>query len=122
MAGEPWSRPYTVDGTTYVPEERPPVGKTFRGIASYYAGDFHGKKTSNGETFDMYGLTAAHKTWPINTWVEVKNLANGRTVIVRINDRGPFVDGRILDLSYGAAQELHMLETGTAEVEVTILR
>ena len=70
----------------------------------------------------MHGLTAAHCTLPLNTWVEVRNIANRRTVIVRVNDRGPFVDGRIIDLSYGAAQELHMVETGVQEVEVTVLR
>ena len=98
-------------------------GKIFKGLASYYAKDFHGKRTANGEIFDMYGLTAAHKTLPFNTWLEVKNLSNGRTVIVRINDRGPFVKGRIIDLSYGAAREIHMVETGVQNVEhLRILR
>ena len=97
-------------------------GKKIRGLASYYAKQFHGKKTANGETFDMYGLSAAHKTLPFNTWLEVKNLSNGRTIIVRINDRGPFVKGRIIDLSYGAAKELHMLNAGVQEVELTIIR
>ncbi len=116
--------PYKHEGRTYVPEEKPSAGKTFRGMASYYGYNdgFHGKPTSNGETFDMHGLTAAHKTWPMNTWIEVRNLANNRTVIVRINDRGPFVDNRILDLSYGAAKEIGMLDTGVQEVEITILR
>jgi len=91
-------------------------------LASYYSDEFHGRKTSNGEIFDMNGLTAAHKTFPFNTWLEVRNLENQRTVIVRINDRGPFVDGRIIDLSYGAAKELHMLGAGVQEVEVTVLR
>ena len=97
-------------------------GTKYRGKASFYAEDFHGKKTSNGEVFDMYGLTAAHQTLPFNTWLEVKNLANGRTVIVRVNDRGPFVDGRIIDLSYGAAKEIGMLQTGVQEVEIVVLR
>ncbi|MCD6307758.1 MAG: septal ring lytic transglycosylase RlpA family protein [Candidatus Latescibacteria bacterium] len=101
---------------------KPPRGTKIRGFASYYAEDFHGKKTSNGEVFDMNGLTAAHKTLPFNTWIEVTNLANGRKVIVRINDRGPFVEGRILDLSLGAAKELHMLDKGVQEVEIEILR
>jgi len=101
---------------------KPPRGTKIRGFASYYAEDFHGKKTSNGEIFDMNGLTAAHKTLPFNTWIEVTNLANGRTVIVRINDRGPFVEGRILDLSLGAAKELHMVDTGVQEIEIEILR
>ena len=103
-------------------EEKPPIGKKFRGIASYYADDFHGKKTANGETFDMYGLTCAHQTLPFNTWLEVKNLANERTVMVRVNDRGPFVDGRIIDLSYGAAKELHMLGDGIQDVEMTVVK
>ena len=97
-------------------------GKKINGIASYYGKDFHGKKTANGEVFDMYGLTAAHKTFPFNTWLEIRNLSNGRTVIVRINDRGPFVKGRIIDLSYGAAREIHMLEAGVQEVELTVIR
>jgi rare lipoprotein A len=116
------SQPYKIEGKTYYPIESAPVGKTFRGLASYYSEEFHGRKTSNGEIFDMNGLTAAHKTFPFNTWLEVRNLANQRTVIVRVNDRGPFVDGRIIDLSYGAAKELHMLGTGVQEVEITVLR
>lgn len=103
-------------------EERPPIGKKFRGKASYYADDFHGRKTANGETFDMYGLTCAHQTLPFNTWLEIRNLANGRTVMVRVNDRGPFVDGRIVDLSYGAAKELHMLGDGIQDVEITVVK
>ena len=107
-----------------IPSEKPPEGKIFKGIASFYGyrDGFHGKKTANGETYDMNGLTAAHKTWVFNTYVEVKNLSNGRTVIVRINDRGPYIEGRIIDLSYGAAKELHMIEAGVQEVEITILR
>lgn len=100
----------------------PPAGTKFSGMASFYADDFHGKKTSNGETYDMYGLTAAHKTLPFNTWLEVKNLSNSRTVIVRINDRGPFIKGRIIDLSYGAAKEIGMIGAGVQEVEIEILR
>jgi len=102
--------------------EKPSAGTKYRGIASFYADQYHGRKTSNGETFDMNGLTAAHNTLPFNTWVEVKNLSNGRTVIVRINDRGPFIDGRIIDLSYGAAKELRMIGKGLQEVEITVLR
>ena len=118
----PKSKPYEIEGKKYKPTDRPPIGKKFRGKCSFYADDFHGKLTSNGETFDMHGLTAAHKTWPINTWIEVKNLENGRTVIVRINDRGPFVGERILDLSLGAAKELRMIESGVIPIEITILR
>ncbi len=82
---------------------------------------FHGRSTANGETYDMYALSAAHKTLPIPTWVEVTRLDNGRRIILRINDRGPFVDGRIIDLSYAAARELDMIDAGTARVEVRAL-
>ncbi len=113
-------RPYTVCGVTYYP--RPAhVGEKFRGRASWYGGDFHGCKTSNGEYYDMYDRTAAHKTLPINTVVKVTNLRNHRTTVVRINDRGPFVNDRIIDLSYQAAQDLDMIRTGTAPVELEVL-
>jgi rare lipoprotein A len=102
--------------------EKPKIGTKIRGIASYYADKYHGKKTASGEIFDMYGLTAAHNEMPFDTWLEVRNLSNDRKVIVRVNDRGPFVEGRILDLSYGAAKELGMLETGIQEVEITVIR
>lgn len=92
-----------------------------RGIASWYGEEFHGRATANGETYDMYAFTAAHKSLPIPTWVEVTNLDNGRRVIVKVNDRGPFVAGRLIDLSYGAAAELGMIESGTAQVEVRAL-
>lgn len=92
-----------------------------RGLASWYGRDFHGKPTSGGEPYDMNALTAAHKTLPIPTWVEVRNLSNGKRVLVRVNDRGPFVDERIIDLSYRAAQEIDMVENGTARVEVRAL-
>jgi len=96
-------------------------GYRFRGLASFYAEKFHNKKTANGEIFNMHGLTCAHKTLPFNTWLQVTNLSNGRKVIVRVNDRGPYVEGRVIDLSYGAAKELDMLETGVQEVEIEIL-
>ena len=80
--------------------------KITTGISSFYAEDFHGKLTANGEVYDMYGLTAAHRTMPLNTICRVTNLANDRSLILRINDRGPFVKGRILDCSYGAAKKL----------------
>ena len=102
--------------------EKPPVGTKFRGVASFYADKYHGNKTANGEVFDMYGLTCAMNILPFNTWLEVRNLANNRTVIVRVNDRGPFVDGRIIDLSLGAAKELGMVGTGVQEVEITVIR
>jgi len=108
--------------TGEVPIEKPPVGTKFRGVASFYADKYHGNKTANGEIFDMYGLTCAMNVLPFNTWLEVRNLANNRTVIVRVNDRGPFVDGRIIDLSLGAAKELGMVGTGVQEVEITVIR
>lgn len=91
------------------------------GIASWYGRDFQGSTTSSGERYDMYAFTAAHKTLPIPTWVEVTNRRNGRTVIVKVNDRGPFVDGRIIDLSYAAALQLGMIGDGTAPVFVRAL-
>jgi len=90
------------------------------GIASWYGGKFHGRLTANGETFNTHELTAAHKQLPFNTMVKVTNLSNGKTVEVRINDRGPFVDGRIIDLSYAAAVELDMISTGTAPIRLQV--
>ena len=89
-----------------------------RGIASWYGRKFHGRKTSNGETYDMYAMSAAHKSLPIPTYVEVTNLENGRRVVVRVNDRGPFHENRIIDLSYAAASRIGMLGKGTALVEI----
>jgi len=97
------------------------AGYRERGIASWYGRDFDGQRTSGGERYDMNAMTAAHKTLPIPTWVEVTNLTNGKHVIVKINDRGPFVADRIIDLSYRAARELDMIRTGTAYVEVRAL-
>jgi rare lipoprotein A len=96
-------------------------GYSERGVASWYGRDFHGKPTSGGEPYDMHAMTAAHKTLPIPTWVEVTNLANGRSVTVRVNDRGPFVDDRVIDLSYQAASELDMIRSGTTRVHVRAL-
>ena len=93
-------------------------GYVEKGIASWYGKKFHGRKTSNGETYDMHAMTAAHKTLPIPTYVEVKNLKTGQTVIVRVNDRGPFRAGRIIDLSYSAAKKLNIMHQGTGLVEV----
>jgi len=89
-----------------------------QGIASWYGTKFHGRKTSSGEPYDMYAMTAAHKTLPLPSYVKVKNLRNDREVIVKVNDRGPFVDGRIIDLSYAAAQKLDIVGHGTAHVEI----
>ena len=97
------------------------AGYSERGVASWYGRDFHGKPTSSGEAYDMRELTAAHKTLPIPTWVEVTNLENGESIVVRINDRGPFVDNRIIDLSQRAAEELDMIGAGTARVQVRAL-
>ncbi len=92
-----------------------------RGVASWYGPGFHAERTSNGESYDMYAMTGAHKTLPLPAYVRVTNLRNGRSVVVRINDRGPFKDGRIIDLSYTAAAKLDMLKDGTALVEVQAL-
>jgi rare lipoprotein A len=93
-------------------------GYVERGVASWYGRDFHGLATSSGEAYDMHALTAAHTTLPLPTWVEVTNLANGKRIVVKVNDRGPFVDNRLIDLSYAAATALDMVRTGTARVEV----
>lgn len=113
-------RPYTVNGKTYYPTVVE-VGDRLNGIASWYGPNFHGKKTSNGENYNMHALTAAHKTLPMNTMVKVTNLNNYKTIIVRINDRGPFVTGRIIDLSKAAANAISMIQTGTAPVELEVV-
>jgi rare lipoprotein A len=92
-----------------------------QGIASWYGHPFHGRKTSNGEIYDMNEMTAAHTTLPLPTWVEVTNLTNGKRIIVKVNDRGPFVGKRVIDLSYAAANALDMVRGGTAKVEVRAL-
>ncbi len=97
------------------------VGYSWTGYASYYGKKFHKKKTSNGETFNMHGISAAHKTLPFGTILEVENLKNGRKVRVRINDRGPFIAGREIDLSYGAAKKIDMLVDGVVQVKMTII-
>ncbi len=89
-----------------------------KGVASWYGNQFHGKKTATGEFFDMYAMTAAHKNLPLDSYAQVTNLENHRTVIVRINDRGPFFGERVLDLSYSAAKQLGMNESGTSKVEI----
>jgi rare lipoprotein A len=96
-------------------------GYVERGVASWYGPTFHGVNTSSGERYDMYGMTAAHKTLPLPTYARVTNLKNGRSVVVRINDRGPFVANRLIDLSYTAAARLDMLREGTTLVEVKAL-
>lgn len=99
----------------------PGTGYRQVGLASWYGPGFHGRKTSNGEVFDMHGFTAAHRTLAFGSILEVKNRDNGRRVRVRINDRGPFVRGRILDLSYAAAKSLDLIGTGTAPVEIRVV-
>ncbi len=95
--------------------------KVIKGVSSFYAEDFHGKLTANGEVYDMYGLTAAHKTLPLNTICRVTNLANDKSLILRINDRGPYIKGRILDCSYGAAKKLDFINQGTTDVKIEII-
>src|SRR5690606_6018827 len=109
-------RPYQIRGRWYHPAHQPGYDEV--GEASWYGPGFHGRSTATGETFDQNALTAAHKTLPLPGLVEVTNLSNGRSVILRLNDRGPFVDGRIIDLSRGAAEELGLLNQGVGRVRV----
>ena len=95
--------------------------KVMSGVSSFYAEDFHGKLTANGEVYDMYGLTAAHKTLPLNTICRVTNMKNNKSLILRINDRGPYIKGRILDCSYGAAKKLGFVNDGTTEVKIEVM-
>lgn len=111
------NRPYTVLGQDYVPATSLRNYKE-RGIASWYGRKFHGQKTSIGETYDMYAMTAAHPTLPLPSYVRVTNVATGRSVVVRVNDRGPFLHGRIIDLSYAAAYKVGIAGKGSGEVEV----
>lgn len=113
-------RPYTVFGKEYCPTVVH-VGDTLSGRASWYGPDFHGKQTSSGETYDMYAMSAAHKTLPMNTVVRVTNTENKAQAIVRINDRGPFVESRIIDLSYTAASQLGIVKNGSAMVTLEVL-
>lgn len=111
------NRPYVVMGNRYVPDTtQRPYRK--RGMASWYGRMFHGRKTSNGETYDMFAMTAAHTTLPIPSYVRVTRVATGKSVIVRVNDRGPFLHERVIDLSYAAARRLDMVSAGSAEVLV----
>ncbi len=110
-------RQYTVAGHSYRVRSSS-AGYMARGIASWYGTKFHGRRTSSGEPYDMYAMTAAHRTLPLPTFVRVTNLDNGRSVIVKVNDRGPFVKNRLIDLSYVAAKKLGVIATGTAPVEV----
>lgn len=114
------NRPYNVLGRDYVPLSTLTYYKE-RGVGSWYGRRFHGQPTSSGERYDMYGMTAAHPTLPIPSYVRVTNVGNGRSVVVRINDRGPFHAGRIIDLSYTAAWKLGYADAGSATVEVETL-
>jgi len=111
---------YTVQGKTYR-VRKSNHGYRERGIASWYGPGFHGKRTASGELYNMYAMTAAHTTLRLPAYVRVTNLENGRSVVVRINDRGPFVDNRIIDLSYAAAKQLDMISSGTARVEIEVV-
>jgi rare lipoprotein A len=113
-------KPYSIDGIEYVPESQP-QNYTQKGIASWYGKKFHGRKTASGEVYNMYAMTAAHKTLPLQTWVKVHNFKNNKEIVVRINDRGPFVKGRIIDLSFTGAKKLGMADQGTAPVKVVVL-
>ena len=97
------------------------IGWSQRGEASWYGMPFHGRRTANGERYDMYRMSAAHRDLPFGTVVEVHNVDNGRRIQVRVNDRGPFIRGRILDLSFAAAEELDMVRTGTAAIELRVV-
>ncbi|MBI5428893.1 MAG: septal ring lytic transglycosylase RlpA family protein [Nitrosomonadales bacterium] len=114
------NRPYVALGKSYTPLTSPGNFKE-RGIASWYGKKFHGQRTSSGETYDMYAMSAAHPTLPLPSYARVTNLANQKSVIVRVNDRGPFLHDRVIDLSYTAAHKLGILGNGSAEVEVESL-
>jgi rare lipoprotein A len=113
-------RTYRVRGRMYQPTYVG-VNDTMRGVSSWYGPNFHGKLTSNGETYNMHAMTAAHKTWPMDTMVRVDNLKNGKSVVVRVNDRGPFVSGRVIDCSYAAGKAIGLDKTGIAPVKLTVL-
>jgi rare lipoprotein A len=111
------NRPYRAMGREYVPMTSLQPFRQ-RGVASWYGKRYHGQKTSSGEVYDMYAMSAAHPTLPIPSYARVTNLANGKSVVVRINDRGPFLHGRVIDLSYAAAHKLGYIGAGQAQVEV----
>lgn len=119
-SGEVYDRPYVIRGIKYYPLKKVKEFEQY-GLASWYGKEEHGKLTASGETFNMYDLTAAHKTLPFNSMVLVKNLENGKELVVRINDRGPFVKGRIIDLSYKGAEVLGFAGKGLAKVKIELL-
>lgn len=114
-------RSYTVFGKKYYPMEKVSPGFAHTGVASWYGPGFHGKKTASGEVYDMYNMTAAHSILPLNTLVKVTNLSNKKEIVVRVNDRGPFVGERVIDLSLAAARKLGMAERGITPVRVAVL-
>jgi len=116
----PWPR-YTSAVRPWVDSSPGSLRRVQEGVASFYGEDFHGRKTANGEMYDMHAMSAAHRALPFNTRVLVTNLDNGKKVEVRINDRGPFIKGRIIDLSYGAARKIGMVGPGTARVRLEVL-
>jgi rare lipoprotein A len=118
----PASLDVVVETRTSDPVLEPASGSVVDGNASYYGDPYHGRQTANGETFDKNKLTAAHRTLPFDTWVNVRNQLNGQSVDVRINDRGPFVAGRMIDLSEGAARKIDMIRTGVAPVKLTVVQ
>src|SRR5262249_37111353 len=109
-------QPYNINGRTYIPSENPHYRA--EGIASWYGPDFHGRLTANGEVYDMYSISAAHTTMPLPSYARVTNLDNGRSIIVRVNDRGPYARGRVIDVSIGTAKVLHFYSRGLARVRV----
>ena len=113
-------RPYTISGVRYTPQRNPNYNKV--GTASFYGKKHHGNQTANGERFNMNALSAAHTTLPLPTCVKVTNLKNNKSVVLRVNDRGPFVKGRIIDVSYAAAIELDFVGAGLTEVRVEALK
>ncbi len=117
-----WGNPssYEVFGKRYYPMQSS-EGFVEKGVASWYGTKFHGRRTSSGEPYDLYAMTAAHKTLPLPTYVKVKNIDNGKEVIVKVNDRGPFVGDRIIDLSFAAAKKLGIYEHGTGKVKITAI-
>lgn len=114
------NKPYVVFGKNYVPMSDAGDYRE-RGVASWYGKKFHGRRTSSGEAYDMYAMTAAHKTLPLPSYVRVRNLENGRSAIVRVNDRGPFLHNRLIDLSYAAASRLDIVGRGTGVVEIEVV-
>ncbi|NPA28482.1 MAG: septal ring lytic transglycosylase RlpA family protein [Epsilonproteobacteria bacterium] len=113
-------KPYSINGKVYKPTYVS-VGDSMTGIASWYGPDFHGKQTSNGEYYNMYDMTVAHKTWPMDTMVKITNLDNGKSVVARINDRGPFVPGRVVDCSYAVAKKIGIDKKGLCNVRLDVV-